>query len=57
MQKFELTEIVYFNGLRCMVTNNQIAMGKKIQISPTGNGEAPAKYFVVGYWEVTKVKP
>lgn len=44
---YSLFEHVIWRGKQCIVTNACIARGKKIQISPVGNGSSPAKYYVV----------
>lgn len=42
---------VLWRGKTCIVTNAHY--GNKIQISPVGNGDSPAKYFIVHPDEVT----
>lgn len=46
------TKVIYKSRI-CIVTNHCIARGKYIQISPIGNGNNPAKYYVVFPDEVT----
>lgn len=48
-----LFTIVHWHNQKCMVTNAHVCGGKKIQISPLGNGNSPAKYFIVFPDEVT----
>jgi hypothetical protein len=58
MKTFYLFQQVIYNRMECIVTNASIARGKYYQVSPIGNRFQPAKYFVVGYWEIeTPKKP
>lgn len=38
---------VIWRAKECIVTNAHACGGKKITISPIGNGNAPAKYYTV----------
>lgn len=46
---------VLWRNKTCIVTNASIGRGIKIQISPTGNGDSPAKYYTVYPDEVTLI--
>lgn len=55
-QTIYLGQKVNWKGKVCIVTNAQIARGKYVQISPVGNGNAPAKYYQVGPDELTPIQ-
>ena len=47
MVGYRLFNRVIWRGKPCIVTNAFACGGKKIQVSPTGNGDSPAKYYEV----------
>lgn len=48
--------VVYKNEV-CLVTNNYLHGGKKVEISPVGNGLNKAIYFKVWIDEIKKLPP
>lgn len=44
---YGLGDKVIWHNKVCVVTNPFVCGGKKIIISPVGNGNSPAKYFTV----------
>jgi hypothetical protein len=47
MENYGLFERVIWRDKKCIVTNAFACGGTKIQISPMGNGNSPAKYYNV----------
>jgi hypothetical protein len=54
---YGIFDYVIFHNMKCIVTNASVAKGKKITISPVGNGNSPAKYFTVYPEDVKQFKP
>lgn len=55
---YQITDKVLWKGKVCIVTNaNAIPLRGKIEISPVGNGNDPAKYFKVLPEEVKPYSP
>jgi hypothetical protein len=52
---FCLGSKIYWQGRQCIVTNACIAMGKYIEISPIGNKNNPAKYYIVNTNVIQKI--
>lgn len=53
MNDYSLFTRILWKGKQCIVTNAFACGGRKIQISPMGNGNSPAKYYEVYPDDVT----
>ncbi len=54
-EQIKLFQPVIYKGMECVVTNAYVCGGKKVTISPIGNGNSPAKYYTVKISEI-KIK-